>query len=146
MFQSSHDLSGITWLPLVSVIIFIIIFSMGYGPIPWIIVGEIFPSNVKGIASSATAACNWMLAFYVTKIFQNMIDLVGLPASYGVFAMICVIGTAFVFTLVPETNGKSIDEVQAILYGGTSPDSGTRTLRLDTKKFTTSSLEVECDL
>lgn len=104
-------------MPLLSLAVFIVIFSMGYGPIPWLMMGELFPNNVKGVASSVTASMNWILAFAVTKFFQNMIDLMGISLSFFVFAIICFVGTIFVALVVPETKGKTIDEVQIELYG-----------------------------
>lgn len=112
-----HDVSSISWLPLASVAMFIIVFSMGFGPIPWIMLGELFPSNVKGIASAVTAAFNWILAFAVTKSFQNLLDLLGSPVTFWLFAVMCIAGTIFTAVLVPETNGKDLEEIQLQLSG-----------------------------
>ncbi|KAL0129707.1 hypothetical protein PUN28_001757 [Cardiocondyla obscurior] len=115
-FQSSHDLSNISWIPLVSFAVFIVIFSIGFGPIPWLMVGELFTNNVKSVASAATAICNWSLAFLVTKCFQDMVDLMGISSSFATFGMISLIGTIFVSVMVPETKGKTIEEIQMELY------------------------------
>ena len=77
-----HDVSSISWLPLTSVVNFIIVFSMGFGPVPWMMLGKLFPSNVKGIASDVSAAFNWILAFALNKSFQNLLDVLGLPATF----------------------------------------------------------------
>lgn len=111
------DLSSYALIPVACVALFIIVFSIGFGPIPWLMIGELFPNKVKGIAGSISAAFNWSLAFTVTKLFQNMLNLFGNGVTFGIFAVICVFGTAFVFVLVPETRGKDILEVQAILTG-----------------------------
>lgn len=110
--EHGHDVSSISWLPLASVAVFIIVFSMGFGPIPWIMLGELFPSNVKGIASAVTAASSWILAFAVTKTFQNLLDLLGSPITFWLFAVMCIAGTIFTALLVPETKGKDLDEIQ----------------------------------
>lgn len=117
MFQNSHDLSGVSWIPLLSFAVFIVIFSIGFGPIPWIMVGELFMNNVKSAASSATAICNWSLAFLVTKCFQDMVDLMGISSSFATFGMVSLIGTVFVSFMVPETKGKSVEEIQIELHG-----------------------------
>lgn len=96
---------------------FIIVFSMGFGPIPWIMLGELFPGNVKGIASAVTAAFNWMLAFAVTKSFQNLLDVLGSPVTFWLFAVMCIAGTIFTAVLVPETKGKDLEEIQLQLSG-----------------------------
>lgn len=112
-----YDVSSISWLPLGSVAIFIIVFSVGFGPIPWIMFGELFPGNVKGVASAVTASFNWILAFTVTKVFQNMLDVLGSPVTFWVFAAISVAGTIFTAVLVPETKGKDLEEIQLELSG-----------------------------
>lgn len=116
-FQSSHDLSSISWIPLLSFAVFIVIFSVGFGPIPWLMVGELFTNNVKSVASAVTAMCNWTLAFLVTKCFQDMVDLMGNSSSFSTFGMISLIGTIFVAAMVPETKGRSVEEIQIELYG-----------------------------
>ena len=117
-FQThGHDVTSFSWLPLASVAIFIVLFSMGFGPIPWIMMGELFPNNVKGMASAITAAIAWLLAFTVTKVFQNMLDTLGSPITFWVFAAMCVVGTVFTAMLVPETKGKDLREIQMELSG-----------------------------
>ena len=102
---------------------FIIVFSMGFGPIPWMMFGELFPSNVKGIASAVSAAFNWILAFAVTKSFQNLLDLLGLPATFWLFAVMCIAGTIFTAVLVPETKGKDLEEIHLQLGGKKNPET-----------------------
>lgn len=80
-------------------------------------VGELFTNNMKRTARTATAICNWTLAFLVTKCFQDMIDLMGFSSSFATFGMISLIGTIFVSTMVPETKGRNVEEIQIELYG-----------------------------
>lgn len=86
-------------------------------------VGELFTNDIKSAASAATATCNWMLAFLVTKCFQDMVDLMGISSSFATFGLIGLIGTVFISTKVPETKGKSIEEIQIELYGIESQQS-----------------------
>ncbi|XP_029172295.1 facilitated trehalose transporter Tret1-like isoform X2 [Nylanderia fulva] len=116
-FQNSHDLSSVSWIPLLSFAVFIVIFSIGIGPIPCLMVGELFTKDVKNAASAATAICNWTLVFLVTKCFQDMVDLMGMSSSFATFGMISLIGTVFVSTMVPETKDRSVEEIQIELYG-----------------------------
>lgn len=117
---NTTDLSNMTTLPVASVALFLIVFSIGFGPIPWMMIGELFPNKLKGIAGSISAAFNWTLAFTVTKLFQNMINTFGSGLTFGIFGIICGAGTIFVILMVPETKGKDISEVQRILAGGES--------------------------
>ncbi|KAL1498083.1 hypothetical protein ABEB36_008939 [Hypothenemus hampei] len=111
------DVRPYSFLPLVSLALFIIFFSIGFGPIPWMIMGEIFPPHMKGTASSAAASLNWILAFIVTNQFANLIYILGIGMTFIIFSIICVFGTAFVIVFVPETKGRSIEEIVQLLSG-----------------------------
>lgn len=115
--------SSLGWLPLTSVCIFIVVFSLGYGPIPWMMVGELFPPHIKGFASSLSCLLNWILAFLVTKFFSDLVTEFGEHTTFWIFCVISIIGTLFVFFIVPETKGKSLDEIQRQLGGETSAPS-----------------------
>lgn len=116
----SHKLEYLNALPLICLAIYIVVFSLGFGPIPWMMMGEIFTPKSKGPASSLSAAVNWLLAFTVTNQFQNMLDFMGLGVTFIIFGWICGIATVFVVTMVPETKGKDIDQVQNMLLSNRS--------------------------
>ncbi|CAH0555784.1 unnamed protein product [Brassicogethes aeneus] len=112
-----YNLSSLNVVPLISVATYIVFFSMGLGPIPWMMVGELFPPKTKPIASSISACLNWTLAFTVTNQFQNMVQGVGIGITFGVFGIVCALGSLFVAMLVPETKGKTSEEIACILAG-----------------------------
>ena len=63
----------ISWLPVTSLSVFVSVFSIGFGPIPWLMMSELFSPEVKSVASSISTTFNWTLAFLVTKFFSNMV-------------------------------------------------------------------------
>lgn len=63
----------ISWLPVTSLSVFVSVFSIGFGPIPWLMMSELFSPEVKSVASSLSTTFNWTLAFLVTKFFSNMV-------------------------------------------------------------------------
>lgn len=71
--SSGYDLSGVGWLPLASFVIFVLGFSLGFGPIPWLMMGEILPAKIRGSAASVATAFNWACTFLVTKTFVDMV-------------------------------------------------------------------------
>lgn len=91
-------------------------FATGFGPIPWLMVGEVSATNVVGIISSIAATLNWTLAFTVTKVFGNMKEVLGTPGAFGVFSVVCATGTIFVATIIPETKGRTRDVIQMKLH------------------------------
>ncbi|XP_037031895.1 facilitated trehalose transporter Tret1-like isoform X2 [Bradysia coprophila] len=115
--QGNPNIDSLGWLPIVAMCVFIVVFSLGFGPIPWLMVGEIFPADVKGLASSICGAFNWALAFVITKTFTNIREAIGIGETFWLFSAFSVVGTVFVFFVVPETKGKSLSDIQKMLAG-----------------------------
>lgn len=115
--QDPESVTTLGWLPVCSLCIFIIMFSLGFGPVPWLMMGEVFASNIKGVAGSIAGTTNWLLAFIVTKTFVNLKTALGTGQTFWLYAGITIVGAIFVFFLVPETKGKSLNEIQEILAG-----------------------------
>merc|ERR1719273_2576898 len=112
----------IEFLPLASLSAFIFFFSIGFGPIPWLMMSELFSKDVKGAASSAACIFNWLLAFAVTKFFTNISALVTIAVCFWIFSGI--LGVIFLYCLffVPETKGKSLEEIEAMFRGSDEQD------------------------
>lgn len=87
------------------------------GPIPWMLMGELFTVELKGNASSLAVMLNWFLVFLVTKTFPSMKVVFNGSGTFWIFAVIMAIATVFTFIVVPETKGKSIQEIQGELLG-----------------------------
>lgn len=113
----AESVTTLGWLPVSSLCVFIIMFSIGFGPVPWLMMGELFASDIKGVAGSIAGTTNWVLAFIVTKTFVNLKDALGSGQTFWLFAGITVVGFIFVFVFVPETKGKSLNEIQDELSG-----------------------------
>lgn len=118
--QDEASVADISWLPLASLILFIACFSLGFGPVPWLMLGEIFSSEIKSIASALCGTSNWMLAFIVTKAYGPLTESMGGGPVFWIFSGITVVGGVFVLLATPETKGKSLAEVQEILGGGSA--------------------------
>lgn len=115
--QDEDSVANIGWLPIVAMCVFILMFSLGFGPIPWMMIGELFAPDVKGVASSMAGAFNWTLAFVVTKTFVNIKDAMGTGPTFFLFSAISLLGLVFVFFVVPETKGLSLANIQKMLAG-----------------------------
>uniref|UniRef100_A0A1B6E0I4 Major facilitator superfamily (MFS) profile domain-containing protein n=1 Tax=Clastoptera arizonana TaxID=38151 RepID=A0A1B6E0I4_9HEMI len=117
MKDSGEDVSSLGLVPLASVVVFIVVFSLGAGPIPWLMVGELFTSEIKGIATGIAVGMNWTSVFIVTKTFQALINNFGNNVTFWCFGLICAVGAVFIFFIIPETKGKSLEEIQMELSG-----------------------------
>lgn len=108
-------MSSVSWLSIILVCVYMFTFSMGWGPVIWVFLGEIFPDNIKGVASAACAATGWGASFLVTKFYPGVAADLGNYTCYWIFFALCVLSCVFVVAFVPETKGKTLDEVQADL-------------------------------
>ncbi|XP_070506783.1 facilitated trehalose transporter Tret1-like [Chironomus tepperi] len=111
------SVKGYGWITLLSLCVFIIAFSLGFGPVAWIMIGEIFTSDVKGFAGSMAGTLNWSLAFAVTAVYPTIRDLIGPSACFLIFTILSTLGILFSIFIVPETKGKSLAEIQQTLDG-----------------------------
>merc|ERR1712080_62817 len=99
-------------LPVVSLSLFVFFFSIGFGPIPWLMMSELFSPEVRSLASSISTTFNWTLAFIVTKFFSILVTEVTEAGAFWVFGGFTVTTFIFCFLFVPETKGKSLDDIQ----------------------------------
>ena len=99
---------------MVLIAIYIFGFAISWGPIAWVMIGEIFPLSVRGIGSSIGSAANWIGNFIVSQFFLVLLAVfhnnVGGP--FGIFAIFAFISIFFVKYLVPETRGKSLEDIE----------------------------------
>lgn len=86
-------------------------------------VGELFAADIKGVGGSAAGASSWIFAFIVTKTFSNIQTAIGIGPTFWLLSGFSILGTVFVFFVVPETKGKSLSEIQRMLEGNASPDT-----------------------
>lgn len=110
-------LQDLGWLPVTCLVTFMGFFCFGFGPIPWTILGELFPANVKAIAASVVTSTCWIVGFVVPKYFSDLEEAVGTHWTFGIFGAFCA--GAFLFTrrLVFETKGMSLRAIQQKLNG-----------------------------
>ncbi|XP_049542411.1 facilitated trehalose transporter Tret1 isoform X1 [Anopheles darlingi] len=117
MKNNGDDVSHIGWLPLAAFVVFVLGFSLGFGPIPWLMMGEILPGKIRGSAASVATAFNWSCTFVVTKTFADITAAIGNHGAFWMFGSVCIIGLLFVIMYVPETQGKSLEDIERKMMG-----------------------------
>ncbi|KAF9605282.1 hypothetical protein IFM89_015898, partial [Coptis chinensis] len=103
------------WVPIVAiagVLTYIGFFSIGMGPVPWVIMSEIFPINVKGVAGSLVTLVNWFGAWAVSYTFNFLMSW-SPSGTFFLYSGVSAITILFVVKHVPETKGKTLEEIQA---------------------------------
>jgi MFS family permease len=95
-----------------ALVVFIASFAFSMGPIVWTLISEIYPNRVRGRAISVATAANWLAAFLVAQFFLSLVDAIGESTTFFLFSALCVVSFVFVWYLVPETKGRSLEEIQ----------------------------------
>ncbi|XP_013604371.1 PREDICTED: sugar transporter ERD6-like 4 [Brassica oleracea var. oleracea] len=103
----------LSMVSVVGVVAMVIACSLGMGPIPWLIMSEILPVNIKGLAGSIATLANWFVSWLVTMT-ANMLLAWSSGGTFTLYALVCGFTVAFVSLWVPETKGKTLEEIQAL--------------------------------
>lgn len=111
-FQIGLNTMGYGWILHSSVIFYELIIALGLNPLCYMMLGELFATNVKGIAVSLANLWGSFLAFIVSKLYQVISDYCGVYATFSWFVVSCILGIFFILFIVPETKGKSLFDIQ----------------------------------
>lgn len=112
--QTAIDLTPILWLPLVSLILFELVYYMGLNTVPYAIQGEIFPIHVRGIAVSLGMMFGSTCSFITTIGYYQITNTFGMHTAFWFFATIAIFGSIISLLIIPSTNGKTLEEIQAM--------------------------------
>ena len=115
-------LSGIiSWVTLAGLMLYIASFAVSFGPILWVMLPEIFPLKARGTGVSALS--NWGANFVVAQAFLPLVALIGRSAVFWILAVICIVAGLFIHFLVPETKGRSLEQIETDLRSRVSGGS-----------------------
>ncbi|KAH9711386.1 Sugar transporter ERD6-like 6 [Citrus sinensis] len=109
--EDSRFYSILGILSLVGLVTVVISFSLGVGAIPWVIMSEILPVNIKSLAGSVATLANWLVSWIVTMTANFLLDWSS-GGTFLIYGIVCAFTVAFVSLWVPETKGRSLEEIQ----------------------------------
>lgn len=99
-------------IPIVTMSLFMILFSIGYGPIPWSYMTEVFLTDIRSTAMSVATVTNWAMVFIVTLAYAPLAKALGGYTTFWIFGAIVLAGSVVVFFGLVETKGKTSSEIQ----------------------------------
>ncbi|XP_077568167.1 solute carrier family 2, facilitated glucose transporter member 12 [Stigmatopora nigra] len=99
------------WASLVSLLVFVAAFSIGLGPMVYVIMSEIFPTSIRGRAVSVVSAVNWSTNLLISMTFLTMTERIGVPNMMFLYAAMSFILLLFVVVCVPDTRGRTLEEI-----------------------------------
>jgi sugar porter (SP) family MFS transporter len=110
-FLVKGEASGLT--AVFAMLIFVAFFAVSLGPVAWLIISEVYPLGIRGRAMGIATFSNWVCNYFVSLTFLTLIEVLGTSGTFWLYAIICFLGLWFVIRLVPETKGKTFEEIQS---------------------------------
>ncbi|XP_020775254.2 solute carrier family 2, facilitated glucose transporter member 12 [Boleophthalmus pectinirostris] len=103
--------SPLKWASLITLLVYVTGFSFSLGPMAYVVVSEIFPMGVRGRAASVVGAVNWATNLLISMTFLTVTERVGLPSMLFLYAGMCFVLLVFVILCIPETKGRTLEEI-----------------------------------
>jgi len=112
-FNSPTLQHSVGWLALVCLLVYIVGFAIGLGPVFWLMISEIFPLQMRGPAMAVCTMFNWGLNFVISYTFLSLTDAISKQGTFWLYAFFGVCAVVFFVTLVPETKDRTLEEIQS---------------------------------
>ena len=120
-FQFPQLASLKSYVAIGGLVIYVACFAFGLGPIFWLMISEIYPLKVRGAAMSAVTVTNWALNLMVAATFLTLVGVLGHAGTFWLYGIIAAGAWVFFYLLVPETKGKSLEQIEEHWRSGKSP-------------------------
>ncbi|XP_041432884.1 solute carrier family 2, facilitated glucose transporter member 10-like isoform X2 [Xenopus laevis] len=101
----------LNWITLLSMMVFVGAFSIGLGPMSWLILSEIYPADIRGRAFAFCISFNWAANLLITLTFLDVIGSIGLGWTFLMYSGVGILAIAFIYFFIPETKGQSLEEI-----------------------------------
>ncbi|XP_034098796.2 LOW QUALITY PROTEIN: solute carrier family 2, facilitated glucose transporter member 6-like [Drosophila albomicans] len=105
--------SYLEWIPLILVLFAAFFANLGIRMIPWVLIGEVFPADIRSSASGFAGCMGYLFGFMANKLFLVMITAMTLPVTFTFFASVSFIGIIILYFTLPETEGRTLGEIEA---------------------------------
>jgi SP family sugar:H+ symporter-like MFS transporter len=116
--QGTLDAEGTLQLPgqmglvaLIAANAYVVCFNMSWGPVMWVMLGEMFPNQIRGSGLAVAGLAQWLTNFAITFTFPIFLAGIGLAAAYSIYAAFALISVFFVIWFVKETKGKELEDM-----------------------------------
>lgn len=110
------------WVSVGSIVLFISCFAFSLGPIAWILISEIMPLKIRGTAMSIATMSNFVFNFIVALIFPTLLKNIGEAYTFWIFGVIAILGLYIIKRYIPETKGRSLEEIEKIWQSSSSKE------------------------
>jgi MFS transporter, SP family, sugar:H+ symporter len=99
-------------MALIAANLYVMFFNFSWGPVMWVMLGEMFPNQIRGSGLAVAGLFQWLANFMITMTFPIMLAFIGLAFTYGIYAIAAILSFVFVLVFVHETKGKELEQMQ----------------------------------
>ncbi|XP_050307000.1 facilitated trehalose transporter Tret1 isoform X2 [Anthonomus grandis grandis] len=121
--QDNIQIGGFSWIPMTFLIGAAFFSHTGIRILPWMLVGEVYYSEIRATASGFSGAASYILGFCANKLFLSLISLITLPGTFWMHTAVCFLGFLLLYFLLPETEGKTLFQITDHFSGGSKMDN-----------------------
>jgi SP family galactose:H+ symporter-like MFS transporter len=108
-------------MALAGLMLYVAFFAIGLGPVFWLLISEIYPLNVRGLAMSIAGEANWGSNLIIAFTFLTLVQLLGRSGAFWFYALVGIAAWVFTYSLVPETKGRTLEDIEAHWRAGKHP-------------------------
>ncbi len=112
-FRISNPSGQLAWTAVICLMGYVAAFAISLGPIFWLLIAEIYPLKIRGIAEGTAATFNWGSNFVVSLTFLTLVEKLGASSTFLLYALFSVASWLFAYYLVPETKGRTLEQIEA---------------------------------
>jgi len=112
---------SLAYVALIATLGYMASYSLGYGPLPWVLISELIPLRARATVGGIAIFLTWGLSFLVTKVFAPLSDCVGVAGCFWIFAGFSALSLVYVALFLPETKGRTLEEIEAYFTDGAFP-------------------------
>ncbi|XP_026727556.1 uncharacterized protein LOC113493752 [Trichoplusia ni] len=105
------------WAPVALLSVVLFLYNIGLGSVPYVLISELFAINVRSLASSLLISWMWLSSFFLLRYYGTLAVAIGLHGTYYISASITLLGSLYIFFIIPETKGKSQQQIDEALNG-----------------------------
>jgi sugar porter (SP) family MFS transporter len=120
-FEFQQLASFKSYIAIGGLVIYVACFAFGLGPIFWLLISEIYPLKIRGAAMSAVTVTNWAMNLAVAVTFLTLVGAIGHAGTFWLYGVIAIGAWVFIYLLVPETKGKTLEQIEAHWRAGKRP-------------------------
>jgi hypothetical protein len=99
-------------LALIAANVYVVFFNLSWGPVMWVMLGEMFPNQIRGSGLAVAGLFQWGSNFLITWTFPMLLASIGLAGAYGLYAVAAFLSIFFVLNYVHETKGKELEQME----------------------------------